>query len=336
MYKLRPIRVPREYESLDTLANLSAFDPQFLVRHAPDAHWVLVEGETNIVGRCSLWWSATPPFKGHRVGLTGHYAARDASAAEHLLEHALQQLADQGCSLAVGPMNGNTWRQYRLITERGNEPTFFLEPDNPGDWPRHFIDRGFRPIAQYSSALNARLREKDTRIEPLLQRLTERGVRVRPIDMAIFAEELRRIYAVTIAAFRENILYAPIAEKDFLDQHLPFKRHIRPDLVLMAERSNELVGYLFAIPDLLEVRRGESERTVILKTVAVSPECRGFGLGGGLGGFLIARCQEIAAGLGYERVIHALMPDDNPSRRISDRYAATMRRYALYARDLSR
>lgn len=332
MYKLWPIRVPREYESLDTLANLSAFDPEFLVRHAPDAHWVLVEGETNIVGRCSLWWSATPRFKGHRVGLTGHYAARDASAAEHLLEHALQQLADQGCSLAVGPMDGNTWRQYRLITERGQEPTFFLEPDTPDDWPGHFIDCGFRPLAHYSSALNANLRAKDARIEPLFRCLAERGVRVRPIDMAMFTEELRRIYAVSIAAFRDNFLYAPISEAEFLAHYLPIKPYIRPELVLMAEHCDELVGFLFAIPDLNESRRGQPVNTVILKTVCVLPEYRG----GGLGEFLFGRCQEIAARLGFERAIHALMPEDNRSRRISGRYAATMRRYTLFAKDLSR
>ena len=36
---------------------------------------------------------------------------------------------------AVGPLDGSTWRRYRLVTERGVEPPFFMEPDNPDDWP---------------------------------------------------------------------------------------------------------------------------------------------------------------------------------------------------------
>ena len=56
----------------------------------------------------------------------------------------------------------------------------------------------------------------------------------------------------------------------------------------------------------------------------------------GLGSLLIARVQAAAAAAGFRRSIFALMSEDNASRRISDRYATTMRRYTLFARELSR
>ena len=40
--------------------------------------------------------------------------------------------------MAVGPMDGSTWRRYRFITERGAEPAFFLETYNPDVWPLNF------------------------------------------------------------------------------------------------------------------------------------------------------------------------------------------------------
>jgi hypothetical protein len=39
--------------------------------------------------------------------------------------------------------------------------------------------------------------------------------------------------------------------------------------------------------------------------------------------------------MGFRRAIHALMHETNVSRRLSDRYARTMRRYALFSRPLA-
>jgi hypothetical protein len=53
-----------------------------------------------------------------------------------------------------------------------------------------------------------------------------------------------------------------------------------------------------------------------------------------LGGVLVAQVHRRAHEGGYRRVIHALMHDDNRSRRLSDRFARPIRRYALFAKKL--
>ena len=55
----------------------------------------------------------------------------------------------------------------------------------------------------------------------------------------------------------------------------------------------------------------EPTHGVIVKTLAVHPDHGG----AGLGGLLVARCQEAAAKLGYTRAVHALMHEANQSRR---------------------
>jgi GNAT superfamily N-acetyltransferase len=105
---------------------------------------------------------------------------------------------------------------------------------------------------------------------------------------------------------------------------------VRPELVLLAERCGRAIGFLFAVPDMCQGRRGEAIDTVIIKTVAVLPDRSH----AGLGGLLVARGHEIARSLGYTRAIHALMHETNTSRNISRHYARTMRRYALFGRTL--
>lgn len=301
-----------------------------LVRHAPDAHWMLVKDDRQILGRCSLWWQNTPPYPDRRLGLIGHYAVANRPAAAALLNHACQQLASQGCTLAVAPMDGNTWRSYRLIAERGNEPIFFLEPDNPDDWAEHFLSQGFAPLATYSSALNDNLTLADTRLERVADRLDRLGVQIRAIDLQHFEAELRQIYQLSLVSFRNNFLYTPLDEAEFIGQYSPIRTYIKPELVFIAQHQEKTVGFLFAIPDYNQAQRGADVNTIIIKTVAVVPGR----IYAGLGNILVERCQQTAHKLGYQRAIHALMYDGNKSRNLSNRYAQTIRRYTLFAKNI--
>src|SRR5690242_9792639 len=85
-------------------------DPATLTATGADEHWLLVDA-AGMVARCSLWWSATPAYQQHRVGLIGHYAAAD-TLAEALLRHACDRLRQAGCTIAIGPMDGNTYNRY--------------------------------------------------------------------------------------------------------------------------------------------------------------------------------------------------------------------------------
>ncbi len=318
-----------DLEAFCSLPGLSPLNPETIARQRPDAQWMLRTAEGAVVARCSLWWSGLPEHEGHRLGYLGHYAACDSSSAAELLDRACAQLA-QHCTLAVAPIDGNTWNRYRLLTERGTEPPFFLEPDNPDEWPAHFTSNGFTPLANYYSALNADLHRSDPRTEEMMRRLTDRGVRLRCLDLARFESELRALWRLALSSFQQNFLYTPISEEDFLAQYLPLRPHLNPELVLIAETESKPIGFMLSVPDLYQTKRGRAVDTVILKTVAVDPEQAG----GGLGTLLVAHCQDKAAQLGYKRAIHALMYEANRSRRISSHTAQTIRRYTLFARPL--
>jgi GNAT superfamily N-acetyltransferase len=106
---------------------------------------------------------------------------------------------------------------------------------------------------------------------------------------------------------------------------------LSPELVVLAERAGELVGFLFALPDFAQAQRGEVIDTVILKTLAVLPSLAGMGLGS----LLSAAVHTRAYHLGYRRAIHALMHVENRSRRISAHIAQPFRGYTLFARPLT-
>src|SRR5262249_55470787 len=196
--------------------------------------------------------------------------------------------------------------------------------------PGQFTDAGFTPLAQYYSALNEDLSADEARLPGLARRAAGRGVTVEHLRRERFDEEMRRVHALSLVSFRDNFLYTPIGESDFLAQYAPLRPHLRPDLVLLAERGGELVGYLFAIPDLLQAKRGQPVDTAILKTMAVHPDHGG----AGLGSLLMARCHQAARAAGFRRVIHALFHEANRSGPVSGHTARVIRRYTLFARPL--
>ena len=300
------------------------------VRHAPDGSLLAVR-RGSLVARCSCWWRDTAVHDGARVGVIGHYAASDRDAGETLLSRACELLTAAGRTTAVGPMDGTTWRPYRFIVDRGSEPPFFLEPQNPPGWPRQWAGAGFSPLASYTSAVSHDLTADDPRSSGAPARLAAAGISIRAFDPTQPEAELQRIFKLSTRSFSRNLLYSPIAEGEFLEQYRALLPFVRPELILLAEREGSLVGVVVALPDVIQARGGTVADTVIVKTVGVDPDVSGMGLGGAL----VALVQRRASRLGFRRAIHALMHEANASRRISDRYARTFRRYALLSRSLA-
>lgn len=311
---------------------LPALNPETIGRHQADAHWLLVDPAGQVSARCSLWWRDPPPMPGRRIGLIGHYAARNAGAASQLLPLAGEQLGRQGCTTVVGPMDGNTWRNYRLVTKRGRELPFFLEPDNPDDWPAHFTGNGFTVLTHYFSTLNPDLGRNYQDLSKVTRRAARRGIKIRPFKPDCFEAELQGLYHIALASFSRNFLYTPLTAAEFMAMYQPLRPYIRFELILIAEYNDQPIGFIFALPDLLQAHRNEVVDTIIIKTVAVHPDHQV----GGLGSLLVARCQEAAHNLGYKRAIHALMHETNASRKISHRHGTDpIRQYALFAKELS-
>lgn len=310
---------------------LPNFNPSDLEAHRADVHLRAISTRGDAQARCSLWWSDTPRYEQYRVGIIGHYAANNSDAATALLPEAETRLRSAGCTLAIGPMNGNTWRSYRFVTEPGGHPPFFLEPANPPEWPMHFAAAGFSPLASYFSALNSNLSASDPRLDDSEKRMTEAGVTIRSANSDL-RSELPAIYAVSRVSFQQNFLYTEIPLAEFAAMYEPVLPVAHSELVFLAERCGQCVGYLFAIPDLAQSARGLKLDTFIVKTVAVlpHPELRG------LGSLLVSRAQQQGHKLGFRRCIHALMFENNISMKISRHYASVIRKYALYSKELAK
>lgn len=326
-------RLLSDRDALDAAAaapGSAGLDPALVAAHRPDTTLACVDGRS-LAARGSLWWSEAPPLQGERIGTIGHFWARDAASARLLLDAAASRLAAAGASLAIGPMDGTTWRRYRWITDRGSEPPFLLEPDNPDEFPIWWTAAGFTSLAGYSSALAADLSASDPRVPAAAARLARDGVTLRQLSTAGFDDDLRALHAVSSTAFSDAFLFTPLAEGDFVAQYAALRQRIDTRFVILAGLNDTCVGFIFGIPDLLRPARGDPMDTLVGKTIAVLPGRRF----AGLGAVLVDALHRAARDAGFTRVIHALRHDGNSaSVNLSARHVHPIRRYTLFARRL--
>jgi len=295
----------------------------------PDARVFLVRESGEVTAFAALWWSDTPPLEGHRIGTIGGFDAVDAEAAKNLLQAATAHLHEKGCTLAVGPMNGNTWRRHRFVIESSGRGPFLLEPRNPAAHPEWWRESGFNELSRYSSSLMSL--DGEPAVAPALKaRLERSGVIIRELDPARYDEELRAIHAISLRSFSSNFLYTPLEEEGFLDAYRKVRERVDPDLVRIAERDGTPCGFVFAIADLEAAARGEKP-ALIVKTLAVDPAARC----AGLGSLLVDEVHRLGKAKGFTEAIHALQHETNTSLKITGRHHGTpIRRYALFSKIL--
>lgn len=328
--RLSTLEHPDRLAGLQPAAACPLVDADELKHHLPDRHLLVEDDAGRIVARCSLWYRPQVRYDGDVPGFIGHYGAADGESAVMLLQGACDDLRHHGCSLAIGPLDGTTWRRYRFIIERGPDPPFFLEPDNPDSWPGHFRKAGFSHLAGYISSLNSDLVCHDPRQEELDRRMAELGVTVRPVNLAGFSGELESIYRLSLVSFAGNFLYSPISRNEFIAMYEKVRPLIRPELALVAEHEGSTVGFVFAIPDFCQQQRGEQLDRVVAKTIAILPDRRYRGLGR----LLLNQVLKTAHDLGFRQAIHALMHESNRSVRMGLGDVRVIRRYALFGRRL--
>jgi GNAT superfamily N-acetyltransferase len=296
----------------------------------PDAEWGIAFIHERPVARLATWLRHDLVGAPGATGLIGHYAATDADAAVELLRDAASRLTNAGARRVLGPMNGSTWGRYRFaVPDPASEttaPPFLGEPVNSPEYPAHFAAAGFGEAARYESRITRDITAANPRAAAAEETARAKGVRVAPLELARFEDELRDLHQLSLRSFADNLYYSPIGPEEFAAMYRPMRALLDPALVLLArDAGDSLIGYAFAYADPLSVADGRPHR-MILKTLAVDPAWRSIGLGA----LLVERLHAAARAKGLSSVIHALMHVANNSMKISAHTAQLFRRYALY------
>lgn len=260
-----------------------------------------------------------PAWDGHgKTFAVGAFTCPDTASGAALLQEAKDTAKSQGAQALIGPMDGDTWHSYRLISERSDAAPFLMEPTSKLHDKDAFEQAGFEAISHYFSAR--------VPLDKISAKAPEqKGFTLENWDGSDPETLFAQVHDLSCTAFAGNPFYKPIALPDFLAMYMPVVPLLKRELIWFARDDNgQLVGFLFGIPNYAE---GPETKKAILKTYASLAKGAGFALS--------QQFYRSAQDLGYHTAIHALMQDDNLSASRSDTNGAEVfRRYALMGCDL--
>jgi hypothetical protein len=255
-----------------------------------------------------------PSWDGLRTAAVGCFRYPDIATGTAFLRAACATLKDEGFGAVIGPMDGNTWRRYRLPIWSDGSSAFAMEPDAGPHDLASYQAAGFDIAETHVSATAA----------PGTRGWGDaaRGVTIASWDGKSPETLLAEAHRLVSQGFANTPFYTPVPAEHFIASYLPLLAQAEPRFILRGTVADgRIVGLTLAFPD--PIRRG----AVVLKTyVGIVP---------GVGRAMADHVHRLAGELGFKEVVHALMRDGIVSQAQSRKFGGTVfRRYALMGKNL--
>jgi GNAT superfamily N-acetyltransferase len=288
------------------------------------------------------------------AGFFGFFECEDdVEAAAALLRAAEAFVAGQGLRRMLGPVNLSTHDEVGFLVAGYDSPPRVLSPYNPRFYPRLVEAAGYRAGRHYDAYLWTPAAVTAPAVARVLRRAAAHegaGPRLRHLDPARWDDELRRIFAVYNEAFADLWGFVPIGWDEFHARANEFRSFYRPELVIIAEVAEQVVGFGLVLPDIngaLRPLKGRLFPFGMLRLARAVPRVRTgrfilLGVlpghsGRGLAALISHAMAEAGRALGMHTVELSLVQDGNAAmRHVIDAFAAPpVKRYCLFEKTLS-
>jgi GNAT superfamily N-acetyltransferase len=105
--------------------------------------------------------------------------------------------------------------------------------------------------------------------DAILQRLKQKNIVIRPINLKDYKNEVAKVREIYNSAWEKNLGFVPMTEAEFNYMAKDLKMILDKDFCLVAEHEGKMVGFALAIPDInqvqINVRKGRLLPTGLFK-----------------------------------------------------------------------
>ncbi len=186
------------------------------------------------------------------AGFFGFFeAVNDPAVAQELLTSARRWVFDRGAEFIRGPVSPSTNYECGMLIDGFDSSPMVMMPYNPRYYPQLMDQAGLhkaKDLLAYLSNANTIDLEKIGRVADRV--LANSGVRIRPINMKDFSGEVARVWEVYCKAWSRNWGFIPMSREEFFAMGKEMKQILKPDLVLLGEVDDRVVGFALALPDV--------------------------------------------------------------------------------------
>jgi len=237
----------------------TAFDPSKhpFHRHSEAQPFLALRGGEPVGRICAIRNRNHEAFHREAVGFFGFFeSVDDAGVAAALLDTAREWLRERGLAVMRGPTSFSTNEVTGLFVEGADGPPVVMMAYNPPYYPRLLEGYGFGKardlyawmVASSDPDYPGAEPEYLVRAEKIVRRRLD--VRVRPIEMARFGEELESVRALYNAAWEDNWSFVPMTDDEFDFMAAELKPIVEPSLALFVDNAaGDPIAFALAVPD---------------------------------------------------------------------------------------
>ena len=212
-------------------------------------------------------------FSGEPIGFFGFFdAINDYEVAEALLSTTAEWLKQEGCHSMVGPENYTVNDSCGILTEGFEFPPVIGMPYNKPYYSELLEKFGLTKkinLVAYHFPSNKTPPNLQKNLLIAEKMIRDSGIVVRPIDMKNLDREIVKFRDAYNEAFSNNWGFVPMTLEEFSYQAKNLKKVADPEMVLIAERKNEIIGFVITLPNinqtLIKIKNGRLFPTGLLK-----------------------------------------------------------------------
>ena len=221
--------------------------------HAEVRFWLAVR-EGRDVGRISAQIDRLAPQQpGRTTGAFGLLSAEDdAEVFAALMRTAEAWLAERGCTHALGPLNLSVNEEVGLLVDGFDTPPMILMGHDAPYAAARIEAQGYaraKDVYAYRMDLGYGL---PPAVQARVSRGLPEGVRLRPVDMRRFDEEVALITSILNDAWAGNWGFTPTTEAETRQLAKSLKPVIDPRLIWFAEIDGEAAAFIVVLPNVNE------------------------------------------------------------------------------------
>jgi len=218
-----------------------------------DAEFFLARRDGKVVGRIAAIINRNHDrFHEEKAGFFGFFeCVDDIDVARSLLETARRWVFDRGAKFLRGPVNPSTNYECGMLVDGFDSQPMVMMSYNARYYPGLMDKVGLsksKDMYAYLSNANTIEMKKIDRVADKVLKTT--GVRVRPINMKNFQSDVERVWEVYGAAWQRNWGFIPMTKEEFFLMGKEMKMILKPELVLIGEVGDRVVGFALALPDV--------------------------------------------------------------------------------------
>ena len=227
-----------------------------------------------VTGRIAAIWNRNHnEFSGVRDGFFGFFdCIDDQETADLLLNKASEWVKSEGGDRIIGPVNLSTNDTCGLLVQGFDSPPMAMMTYNAPYYEKLILNNS---LVKKTDLLAYEINVSDSNdrsvklLEVLQKRLERSGVVIRKVNLKDFDNEVLKIRKIYNSAWDKNLGFVPFTDNEFNYLAKDLKMILDPNFCLVAEKDNELVGFILGIPDinqiLIKIKRGRLLPTGIFK-----------------------------------------------------------------------